>query len=267
MITTNILVNGRPVKQYTYQGNTYIEAREGTTYSIKINNLSHFKRLLAVITVDGLNVINGLPQDNNVGQGYIIDYGGILEVKGFRESANTVGAFKFCKRSASYCNERGLKGNNGVIGVRIYDEKIPVPIMVNDTWIDTTKTTPEAKEWYKEWYKDWITYRTNTTLDEPLYKGQISSSTSSLSIDKPDMLCCTTPDFDLGTTWGEKINDATVLTTFEACEVPSYEHIIYYDTRTNLEKIGISFKEIKHISQAPMPKAFNVYAKPPKGWK
>ena len=116
-----ISVNGKPVKQYTHQNNIYIEARAGTEYTIKVKN-DAYQRKLAVITVDGLNVITGKPQVDGIGQGYIVGSRDAITIRGFRQDMETVGAFKFCKKSGAYCNEQGLKGNNGVIGVRIYDE-------------------------------------------------------------------------------------------------------------------------------------------------
>lgn len=119
-----ITVNGKPIKQYSHKGNTYIEAKIGTEYNIRIKNDSH-RRKLAVVTVDGLNVITGQPHSaNDIGEGYIVGAYDSFDIKGFRKDMNSVGAFKFCQSGKSYCNEQGLKGNNGVIGVRIYDQKV-----------------------------------------------------------------------------------------------------------------------------------------------
>ena len=126
-----VLVNNSPVRQHNHNGNTYIEARAGTEYSIKIKNSDH-NRKLVVITVDGVNVITGEPQPESIGQGYIVRAYDSLDIKGFRKDMSSVGAFKFCKSGGSYCNEKGLKGNNGVIGVRIYDEKV-VPLIYYKT--------------------------------------------------------------------------------------------------------------------------------------
>jgi hypothetical protein len=254
-----IKVNGKSVKQYKHEGNTYVEAREGTEYSIRIQNDS-WGRKLAVITVDGVNVITGQSQDEGVGEGYIINDRNSIEIKGFRKDSNTVGAFKFCRKGASYCNEKGLKGNNGVIGVRLYGEKIH-PIITYRSNIDN--------ELYKRYDLSPIMCKSSSADSHPgVYRTMVDNSTRGL--DSNDIQCCCTastnsaPDFDLGTTWGQRLNDSVIQVNFENEDYVYAEHIVYYDTRENLEKIGVQFKEEKQIA---LPKAFGSFAKPPKGWK
>jgi hypothetical protein len=57
-IEMTVHVNGRSVKEYTHQGMSFIEARDGTNYTIKLkNNLG--QRAMAVVSVDGLDVVSG----------------------------------------------------------------------------------------------------------------------------------------------------------------------------------------------------------------
>ena len=260
-----IKVNGKPIKQYNKDGRTYIEARNGTEYSITVHNDS-WQRKLAVITVDGLNVITGQPQGDEIGRGYIVGARSTIDIRGFRKDDNAVGAFKFCNKEKSYCNEQNLKGNNGVIGVRLYDEK------ARPTWVSLFNGMNNVRL---------------PSNDEPVYyKSSIFDNTSdnSRGLSDDSITCCysssvdtgakgltkslrsakSAPDFSLGTTWGQKLNDSVVTVTFENEETPSDEFVIFYDTRKNLEDIGITFKEEKQVS---FPKAFGTYATPPKGWK
>jgi hypothetical protein len=250
-----IKVNGKSVKQYSHNGAMYIEARSGTEYSISVNN-DGWNRKLAVITVDGLNVITGQPQEDDVGQGYIINSRSSINIKGFRQDKDTVGAFKFCKKSGAYCNEQGLKGNNGVIGVRVYDEVVQT-VMYNtptfttgDFWCTTHPNSSSGTH-----------YRSLSLSDTSL------NNTAGVS---NDIKCCYTasvaeaPKFELGTTWGQKINDSIKYTEFEVDKNSSLTSVIYYDSRENLEKIGINFTEEKQVF---FPKAFGGFATPPKGWK
>ncbi len=253
-----IKVNGKSVKQYRQEGNTYIEARAGTEYSIKINNDS-WGRKLAVITVDGVNVISGQPQDEGVGEGYIVNARNSIEIKGFRKDTSTVGAFKFCKKGNSYCNEKGLRGNNGVIGIRIYAEK-SLPIMFRSI------NTYDNNDVYG--HKDTSGIPPYTGRPDIYCKSIMDSSLSTMKSNDPVQCCYTssinTPYFDMGTTWGQKIDDSVKTVEFEHETYVHAEHIIYYDTRENLEKIGICFKEEKQVA---FPKAFGAFAQPPKGWK
>jgi len=244
-----VLVNGKTVRQYQHGAATYIEARAGTEYSIKIKNDTYCRKL-AVITVDGLNVITGTIQPDDIGQGYILNARGSLDIKGFRKDTDTVGAFKFCKQGSSYCNEKGLKGNNGVIGVRLYDEKVR-EVLYRTTWNGLKSSGSESVP--GTWYSS---------------SSPIDMSMKSLrDIGARDIKCCyassVSPDFDLGTTWGTKINDSVTYVDFEANKSDYTDHIIYYDTKANLEKIGICFKETTQV----YPKAFGAFATPPKGWR
>ena len=246
-----VLVNGKPVRQYVHNGNTYIEARAGTEYSIKIKN-SGYNRKLAVITVDGINVITGEPQPESIGQGYIVRAYDSLDIKGFRKDMSSVGAFKFCSKGKSYCNDQGLAGNNGVIGVRIYDEKIVPPQIYYRSTIPITRSI-HSKGMFDNndlMCKSSFGSASNNTMDSNI-TCSYSSNTSS-------------PDFDLGTTWGKKIDDNVVNVEFDAVESSAETCTIYYDTKENLEGIGIVFKKEKEVN---FPKAFGAFAKPPKGWK
>lgn len=247
-----IKVKGKPVRTYNYNNNNYIEARAGTEYTIRVCNDS-WSRMLAVITVDGLNVISGQAQDESVGEGYIVPFRNSIEIKGFRKDTDTVGAFKFCKKGASYCNEKGLKGNNGVIGVRLYREKKREPVYYK------MATFNEPDPGYK------CSVDNSSTAAKPYDFGTTLRSCGNTT----DSYCYTSsvksaPDFDLGTTWGQKINDSVKTVEFENETYYCADHRIYYDTRENLEKTGIVFWEEK---LAVLPKAFGAYATPPKGWK
>ena len=260
-----ILVNGRTVKQYQHGAATYIEARAGTEYSIKIKNDTYCRKL-AVITVDGLNVITGNPQPDGVGQGYILPARDSLDIKGFRKDSDSVGAFKFCKKSGSYCIEKGLKGNNGVIGVRLYEEKVQEILYRSFSSLKSSnsESIPKGPAFPRTDPMMWYTTSTSDMNDN----GPVASAASPVrNSDVRDIKCCyvssVSPDFDLGTTWGKKINDSVTYVDFEADKGNFLDHVIYYDTKENLEKIGISFKETTQV----YPKAFGAFATPPKGWR
>lgn len=259
MNTLQVCINGKAIKQYPFQGKVFIEAREGTEYTLKIYN-NHCLRRLAVVTVDGVNVVSGEVQGEEIGRGYIIPAYSSIEVKGFRQDLSTVGTFKFCKKGKSYCNSQGASGNNGVIGVRMYNEKAK-PIY----W--STKTSePSYPSYpvYRGFDNDTVTTCYSSSID---YDSQ-SKGVQPRKIQKCDLSApsaCAAPDFDLGTTWGKEEKDSVTLVDFENESYVAEEAIIFYDSRKNLEAIGLSFKEEKHVNAFPKP--FGGFATPPKGWK
>ena len=259
-----VLVNGKPIKQHQHEGKTFIEARVNTEYTIKVKNSSG-KRKLAVITVDGLNVISGNPHSDTDRQGYIVGAYDSLEVKGFRKDMKSVGAFKFCQAGGSYCNEKGLKGNNGIIGIRVYDEVVKTvfrsPMWGNNNRYGTEdnhyKGSPSIPNPYD------ITFTCNNATSTN-YSSEVSdSSVQCSSLRSMNMKSSAAPKFDVGTTWGKEINDSVINVEFEPtthCD----EYVIYYDSKGNLENMGIKFVKEKQVHY---PKAFGTFATPPKGWQ
>jgi len=132
----NILVNGSRCKQYSHNGKLFIEAKKGSEYSVEIKN-STWQRILAVCSVDGLDVLNGKPATEN-SNGYVINGYGSLKIDGFRVSDEKVAKFLFDYKGGSYATskEDGSERNVGVIGVRIFTEKVkpppPAPIIVRE---------------------------------------------------------------------------------------------------------------------------------------
>lgn len=252
-----VLVNGKTIKQYLHQGSTYIEAKEGSEYSIKIKN-EQLGRKLAVITVDGVNVISGKPHVEGDTQGYIIDGFASIDIKGFRKDLDSVGAFKFCNKGKSYCNEKGLKGNNGVIGVKLYREHF-------NAWVTYATTYNQPLSCGSSRDYTWIPAQPLTNCgmsnsSESVYRScnyssAVVASSSSSSV---------APSFELGTTWGSKVSDSVTYSSFNIDESSVETFQIFYDTRKNLEKIGIDTKVKKEVF---FPKAFDTFATPPKGWK
>jgi len=110
------------LKSYYRGGKRFIEGKDGRTYSLVIKNVCH-SRLEAVVSVDGLDVINGRPASTK-NKGYIVNPGKTLTIKGFRTSEDAVAAFKFSSVSDSYASEKyGDTRNVGVIGLALFTEK------------------------------------------------------------------------------------------------------------------------------------------------
>jgi len=111
----------------------YVIGQQGERYSIVIQNHSPY-RFEAVASVDGLDVIDGLPAATSK-RGYLVHPNRTLTIDGFRTSDNAVAAFRFSSVRGSYAAESGKGDQNvGVIGVAFFNEK-----GVNPTWGDAEK--------------------------------------------------------------------------------------------------------------------------------
>lgn len=107
---------------YWWRGGRFVVGKKGREYQIKIKNLSN-ARVEAVLSVDGLDVIDGKPASTKK-RGYIVNPKQTLVVKGFRTSHEAVASFKFSSVGSSYANLRhGETRNVGVVGLAVYHEK------------------------------------------------------------------------------------------------------------------------------------------------
>jgi hypothetical protein len=113
--------SGRMLPGYQVNGKTFAVGESGERYSIVLTNNTP-ARFETVITVDGLDVIDGQPGSFDK-RGYILNPHATLEIEGFRRSESAVAAFRFGSVRGSYAARKGDDRNVGVIGVAIFHER------------------------------------------------------------------------------------------------------------------------------------------------
>lgn len=269
----DVLVNGKRCKQYQHNGKVYIESKDGSSYTLKIKNNSS-RRILVVSSVDGLNVINGKSASTK-DTGYVVEGYSEVEIKGFRYSNSDVGAFEFTKtsRENSYAATKGNQKNVGVIGIRIFTEKVK-----DDSWA-WKSYPPDLKPYPEPWnpkYPD-ITWRSGDSSspnDQPIISNKSALFGFKNSVDSSllrDYTCCTdvgpehdnTPDFDMATKWGKRIESKIDYVDFDRGDL-TMALDIFYASRSSLTELGI---DLNPKLKASSPQSFpGDFAKPPKGW-
>jgi hypothetical protein len=95
----------------------------GHQYEVRIANRTD-QRLLAVTSVDGVNVITGKTADEQQ-SGYVLTAWDGVNIDGWRKSLNDVATFYFTRLSNSYAARTGRPENVGVIGVALFRERSP----------------------------------------------------------------------------------------------------------------------------------------------
>ena len=113
--------SGRQLQTYRRHGKLYVAGTPGNKYSITVRNRKN-KRVLTVVSVDGVNVVSGETAASDQ-TGYVIDPSGKVEIDGWRKSLDQVAAFVFTSLADSYAARTGRAKNVGVIGVAVYQEK------------------------------------------------------------------------------------------------------------------------------------------------
>jgi hypothetical protein len=116
---------GRVLPIYWHEGRRYVIGKPGNEYAVRVRNADG-GRVLAVMSVDGVNVITGAtasPQQS----GYVLAPGESTDISGWRKSMSRTAAFYFTALPDSYAARTGRPDNVGVIGVAVYRERV-VPI-------------------------------------------------------------------------------------------------------------------------------------------
>ncbi len=115
--------SGKTLPVHHHGGEYWVAGRPGTHYAIQIRNRGD-ARLLAVTSVDGLNVLTG--ENAGFGQrGYVFDPWAGYDVAGWRKSDSQIAAFTFTSVPKSYAARTGRPGNVGVIGIALFRERPP----------------------------------------------------------------------------------------------------------------------------------------------
>jgi len=111
---------GRVLPVYWHDGERHVAGEPGREYEIRLRNRGG-GRLLAVTSVDGVNVITGRTA-TPLGSGYVLDPWGVVQLDGWRKSMDEVAAFYFTALPDSYAARTGRPDNVGVIGVALFRE-------------------------------------------------------------------------------------------------------------------------------------------------
>jgi hypothetical protein len=112
---------GRWLQVHRHEGRAYVVGKPGHEYQVRVANRLG-EDLLAVVSVDGVNVITG--QTAHPAQsGYVLAPHGHLDMNGWRRSLSQTAAFYFTALPDSYAARTGRPDDVGVIGIALYQRK------------------------------------------------------------------------------------------------------------------------------------------------
>jgi len=117
----------RRLQVYWYQGRAYVVGKPGNEYQITLR--SRGEDVLAVVSVDGVNVITG-ETANPAQSGYVLGARASLGIQGWRKSLAQTAAFYFTSLPDSYAARTGRPDDVGVIGVALFRRK-PEPQQIS----------------------------------------------------------------------------------------------------------------------------------------
>ena len=244
----DVLINGSTVAEHFHDGKIYIEGREGSEFTLRIKNNSG-KKILAIISVDGLSVMDGELASYN-SRGYILDPYETMKIPGWRLSNKEVAKFYFSNKKDSYA-ERSNNGNNvGIIGCVIFEEEGYVYYNPDKSFLigpDTINTFQSSDNTINTQFSTSSAMTLNCRTAD--YSQAQNSSTISVSN-------------KLGTGFGKATDHVVTSVGFNRKNYPSSVMEIYYDSREGLQEKGVYLGHSHKIDAFPVE-----YCKPPKNWR
>jgi len=122
-----VLVDGSPAPTFWHDGESYVMGRVGERYVIRVSNHTG-RRIEAVVTVDGRDVVDGKAGDFRNKRGYLVPAWGSVDIDGWRLTQSQAAAFRFSSVADSYAARMGNAREVGVIGVAVFPERVYRPL-------------------------------------------------------------------------------------------------------------------------------------------
>jgi hypothetical protein len=232
------------------RGEYWVAGRPGARYAVTVRNRLG-ERLLAVASVDGVNVLSGDTAAFNQ-SGYVFSPYEHYQITGWRKSSSEIAAFEFSSAGNSYANRTGRPANVGVIGVALFREQPPVP---------APSIAPEPYSQRRESGGSSSSNSLGRLRGEaapaaaaPAPLAEAESSARAQSADSVAK-AVPSPSPKLGTAHGQRETSVVTHTTFARLQAQPNEVIsIRYDSRENLLASGV-IREQQPV-RPPVPRAF-----------
>ena len=256
-----VLVNGKHVNEYEHENRCYIEGKKGTRYSLRFKNNTG-SRVLFIPSVDGLNALTG-KRATDKDTGYIVDAHSSTTIDGWRTSDSEVAEFYFSTPEDSYAERKGKGQNVGVLGCAVVREiEKPKEIIkyIHDTvYIHDHCSDPWCPKCHPihKWNFGGSYYgssiNTINTGNSALASLSMSAQSKDSSMNVSNSIQKNFSEQELGTGWGEKKHSEVRTVEFEREFRPTETLEIFYNTRAQLEKIGVNLKsKVQYVA----PSAF-----------
>jgi len=215
---------GRRAPVTWHEGRAYVVGKPGNEYQVTLRNRVR-DEVLAVVSVDGVNVITGETADPGQ-NGYVLSPWRTLEIRGWRKSLAQTAAFYFTAVPDSYAARTGRPNDVGVIGVALFRRKPAEP------------PAPMSR---------------SAPGERAAGAGASADAAKSAESSQPR----------LGTGWGRDETSHARFVAFErASAAPAEVITLYYDSYRNLVARGVIREP---VPVAPHPRPFPGFALPPQG--
>ena len=225
---------GRELPVHWHEGRAYVVGKPGNEYQVVVRN-RHGGDLLAVASVDGVNVLSGQTASASQG-GYVVSPWERLDIKGWRKSMGETAAFYFTSLGDSYAARTGRPANVGVIGVALFQRAAP-------------RYYPEPQP-----QDGWGPRSENGARERSDSAGSLAKRAAPSAEGMPPPPAAQAP---LGTGHGRREESQARYTEFERATSEPVETIaIYYDSYRNLVAQGVLSSYAGAREPQPFPSGF-----------
>lgn len=230
--------SGQTLATYQRGARHYVLGEAGDRYIIRVTNPTD-RRIEAVVSVDGLDVIDGRTANFRQKRGYVVPAHGEVRIEGFRTSTSQVAAFRFSSVPMSYAARKGQPRNIGVIGVAIFREAArPVMIKPNHPRSDHRPPPPRYRP-----QADSAADRESAATTAGALGGKAAPRAESAPA-RSTRCCSPYPKIDrsgLGTEFGERRYSAVSWTKFVRASAnrPDAIATLRYNDAAGLRALGI----------------------------
>jgi hypothetical protein len=214
----------RPLPIHRHAGRMYVVGEPQHRYELRLRNHGS-ERMLAVTSVDGVNVVTGKTAGEHQ-SGYVIEPWGMAVIEGWRKSLDEVATFYFTELEDSYAARTGRPDHVGVIGVALFREKrhdYPCCLQSRERLSKEESRSP------------------STTADRDTADTQYEADSRRAGA-------------PLGTGHGARESSAAQPVMFQRASThPDEKIVIYYDSYRNLLSKGILSAEKQYSQERPDP--------------
>jgi hypothetical protein len=221
--------SGVTLDAHYFHGEYWVAGAPGARYAIDIRN-GIGGRLLAVTSVDGVNVISGATAGWNQ-SGYVLNPDERYQITGWRKSDAEVAAFTFTASPNSYAERTGRPANVGVIGVAVFRERPPAVSYAPPRIAESARERPAPAAGASD-----RAVAIQSTAVAGTAAAESSSASATGSLAAPARM----PAPKLGTGHGEREYSYVEHTEFRRMQPEPDEVIrVRYDSLENLVAMGI----------------------------
>jgi hypothetical protein len=232
--------SGSTLPVYYHRGEYWVAGVPGAKYAIDIRNASG-RRVLAVTSVDGVNVVSG-ETASTAQTGYVFGAYQRYDITGWRKGNDAVAAFEFTASPNSYAERTGRPRDVGVIGVALFRERAPVQVQPVIPYHSRSRRyeESEAAAGAPAAPSPYSADASKDSAAKPEAPAGAMRESRSDSMAKQTAPIVTQPAPKLGTGHGERESSYVTNTEFEReSSAPAEVIRIRYDSHANLLAMGV----------------------------